>query len=42
MSTNYIAQWCLNVIMVRAFAEENMPDAEEMNRIFREAYQLEL
>ena len=42
MSTNYISQWCLNTIMVLAYAQEEMPDVEEMDRICREAYRLEL
>ena len=42
ISTNYISQWCLNVIMILAFAPEAMPGEEEVRRIFEEAYRLEL
>ena len=42
MSTNYISQWCLNTIMVLAFAREAMPDDKEMEKICQEAYRLEL
>ena len=34
ISTNYISQWCLNVIMILAFAPEAMPGEEEVRRIF--------
>ena len=42
MATNYISQWCLNTIMVLAFAREAMPDDKEMEKICQEAYRLEL
>ena len=42
ISTNYISQWCLNVIMILRFAPESMPGEEETKQIFEEAYKLEL
>ena len=42
ISTNYISQWCLNAIMVPAFARDEMPSEAEMDRIAQEAYRLEL
>ena len=42
MSTNYISQWCLNTIMLLAFAKDAMPSKSEMRLIARESYRLAL
>mgnify|MGYP002852864322 CR=1 FL=1 len=42
LSTNYVSQWCLNAIMVLAFAKEDIPPLREMERLCGEDYRLEL
>ncbi len=42
ISTNYISQWCLNVMLILAIDPEGMPAGEELRSILDEAYSLEL
>ncbi|MBR4502078.1 MAG: hypothetical protein IKP22_09340 [Clostridia bacterium] len=42
ISTNYISQWCLNVIQILAFAQEKMPAGDKLKAVLKEDYRLEL
>ena len=42
ISTNYISQWCLNVIQILDIAPERMPSGEKLKTIMSEEYRLEL
>ena len=42
ISTNYISQWCLNVMQTLFLAPEAVPEGDELKAILDEAYRLEL
>ena len=42
ISTNYISQWCLNVMQMLFLAPEAVPEGDELKAILDEAYRLEL
>ena len=42
ISTNYISQWCLNVIRILAVAPDRMPSGDRLKAILDEDYRLEL
>ncbi len=42
ISTNYISQWCLNVIQILSFAQDKMPAGDSLKAILEENYRLEL
>ena len=42
ISTNYISQWCLNVIRLLALAPDRIPAGDRLKAILREDYRLEL
>ncbi len=42
ISTNYISQWCLNLMLILAVDPDGMPRGEELQSILEESYRLEL